>query len=1383
MVLLLTVGYTVVALYLNGEGFRRELLKKVNGALDGHLDVDRHRIELLSGRLELTGVRLSDTRGELLASASRLRLRIFWPALLWRSIRIKSLNIENARVNLQYDHQDRLQLVKLTRPSDADDEPRKESKPWSLCIDDGRITGGVVHFDRPAKDWSADGEGVEIAAGLDLSAQSGHVRISAGLLLWRQPGADHTLTSLDITAAIDKSRTIILNVKTPQSHLKINGYVDWPAADPQVDLTADLNTDLDALQRLLPEKAALKGRLSARIKARGRWDDPDITLDTTWTQPGALGVNLDRVEAEVRMQHRQVTIAGLRSQAMWGALTLSGRIDLLPVLGPGSNLSDARWDALTYDLQVNAQNLQPARLPLGDLPLHGAMNLKADLAGTGTVGDAARGNAQIDLQASDLSWRRDDTGAIGHLEARLQWDGPAITLSRMQATAGESKLKGSARIDTDAGTIGQAEINFQSDHLESLGPLLGIPIPSGKGRLNLRCQGPWRRPRGNIEILAQDLVMEGRPLGRLVARAQLNGQGQLRISDLALENQGSLVEGGGQLQLLRSEGGLATDPGVDLNLAFQQLEPKDFGLDNGMAGNFHGRIEVKGSLQHLKARAELDQSSLRWHGFDGIVQGNARWNDGRLTVSDLNLLKGASKVHLQGSANWQQPGTHRMLSAPLVQARISGQNVQLQDFFADQRGTVALEGEVSGPLPGLKGRFGVSANELNIGGQPLESLALHGRVEGKKVTLEALDIDIEKGQTVRAEGWFGFNRRFESKVRAADIELSRIKALQQAYPVGGRLDIQLDASGTLDHPRLSADLKVRQPRFKDQPWENFELKAELLEGRLELTAGLNFDLTASYQLANGDFNLQAHFDQSDLSPYLALWAGADWGGVLSGSLQVKGNRHHLERIQGRLALSDAALRFKNNPLVSAPALQARMENGRLEMPSARLTLLQNGFINLSANGRPTDNLEVATDGRMPMAALAPFLTGADDARGQLIFHARAQGPLTQMEWQADLELAAISMEVPGLAQSLEDVNGHLKIDPRKLNIPDVSGLLDGGRFELSGQMQLKDGQPVNGRLEFKARVLPLQWPGTMDVVVNSDLTLKYNAGEPVLQGGLVLLEGSYYKPVRLNLLSAVSRTRRVAPPPADVEMPPRIGKIALNVTVTHRYPLLVDNNLAQLQVAPDLKVTGTLARPIVSGRAQVTEGEVIFRRKSFTVKRGVVDFINPYKTEPNLDIQAETRIRQWLVTLSLSGPPDRLAFKLSSDPPASENDILSLILLGRTSSELAQGEGGSSQTTGQMLASLIATAWGEDVKKRSGVDILEVETGAGEDPNNADRIQVTVGKRLSRRLTIKYEVESGSEELVQRAVSEYRFWEHLLASGFQDSKGAYGGELLFRLEF
>jgi autotransporter translocation and assembly factor TamB len=355
----------------------------------------------------------------------------------------------------------------------------------------------------------------------------------------------------------------------------------------------------------------------------------------------------------------------------------------------------------------------------------------------------------------------------------------------------------------------------------------------------------------------------------------------------------------------------------------------------------------------------------------------------------------------------------------------------------------------------------------------------------------------------------------------------------------------------------------------------------------------------------------------------------------------------------------------------------------------------------------------------------------------------------------------------------------------ELSVERIAGRIDSGRFTMEGSVGLEDWRPVSGRLALQLQAVPLHWPETADFLVGGDLALTGDAQRALLAGRLELLEGLYYKNFRLNLLSAVTQIKRTAPPANGQARPAWMERIALNVDLTHRHPFAVENNIARLSIAPDFKVGGTLAKPQLTGRAQVTEGEIIYRRKSFTVKRGVVDFINPQKIEPALDISAEARIRQYQVTLAVGGTPDQLAFKLDSDPPLSEADILSLVLIGRTNEEIAGGKGG--QSSRQMLAALLSTAWGEDIKERTGVDILELSGGEEEqttvEPNNPDRLQLTVGKRLSRRLTLKYEIDSTPGENIQRAVSEYQFMQNILAKGFQDSRGRYGGELLFRLEF
>ena len=94
-----------------------------------------------------------------------------------------------------------------------------------------------------------------------------------------------------------------------------------------------------------------------------------------------------------------------------------------------------------------------------------------------------------------------------------------------------------------------------------------------------------------------------------------------------------------------------------------------------------------------------------------------------------------------------------------------------------------------------------------------------------------------------------------------------------------------------------------------------------------------------------------------------------------------------------------------------------------------------------------------------------------------------------------------------------------------------------------------------------------------------------------------------------------------------------------------------------------------------------------------------------------------------------------------------------------------------------------ASTMGEDIKRVTGVDILEVDTQNDEENPESERIQVTVGKKLSRRMTVKYAVESKQGAFTRRVISEYKFIDELLMTGAQDSTGIFSGELVFRLEF
>src|SRR5262249_60235116 len=93
----------------------------------------------------------------------------------------------------------------------------------------------------------------------------------------------------------------------------------------------------------------------------------------------------------------------------------------------------------------------------------------------------------------------------------------------------------------------------------------------------------------------------------------------------------------------------------------------------------------------------------------------------------------------------------------------------------------------------------------------------------------------------------------------------------------------------------------------------------------------------------------------------------------------------------------------------------------------------------------------------------------------------------------------------------------------------------------------------------------------------------------------------------------------------------------------------------------DLNLQGTYASPVVLGRAEIDRGRVYFQGNTYVIRRGAIDFTNPQRFDPLFDIEAESRVRSYNVTLKVNGTLERVYPTLTSDPPLSTVAILSLL--------------------------------------------------------------------------------------------------------------------------
>ena len=122
----------------------------------------------------------------------------------------------------------------------------------------------------------------------------------------------------------------------------------------------------------------------------------------------------------------------------------------------------------------------------------------------------------------------------------------------------------------------------------------------------------------------------------------------------------------------------------------------------------------------------------------------------------------------------------------------------------------------------------------------------------------------------------------------------------------------------------------------------------------------------------------------------------------------------------------------------------------------------------------------------------------------------------------------------------------------------------------------------------------------------------------------------------------------------------------------------------------NLRATGTAAQPVLLGRINLTGGDLIFQGNRYVLQSGVIDFVNPTRTEPNMNASVTTTILQYNIGLRFEGQLDRLRTSYSSTPALPPADIINLIAFGKTQEAANATATPTNQTAEQSIASAVS---------------------------------------------------------------------------------------------
>ncbi len=410
----------------------------------------------------------------------------------------------------------------------------------------------------------------------------------------------------------------------------------------------------------------------------------------------------------------------------------------------------------------------------------------------------------------------------------------------------------------------------------------------------------------------------------------------------------------------------------------------------------------------------------------------------------------------------------------------------------------------------------------------------------------------------------------------------------------------------------------------------------------------------------------------------------------------------------------------------------------------------------------------------------------DGAQGHLDYTADVKETATKPRVVVVLNAEVPVMPLPGFAYAMTDFAASASYLDDVLTITSLGGKLGGGDVRGSGEVGIGDSGIATMDMRFEAKDMILSPMERMRVQVDATIRLLKDETRFVTEGEMLFKRFSW----RREIYEEFSFSSE-AQPSAETG-PSFFDGMSLNLRLRADENMTIENSLGKFNGRFNLTATGAFNSPVLLGDIDLTSGDFYFQDRSFRVINGRLSFVDPVNTEPYLDFRGETYVKDYRVTLNMSGPVSRLKPEFSSSPPLPPEEILSLLALGESFRRTYYSYSGD-RSTAMSTASLLTYQIADQAKKRTSglfsLDRFRIDPYIPESAPAGIAARITVGKRISRNLLFIYStilanstVMAGIDE-VPIFRMEWDISRKFSLVGGRDDRGRLGFDVKYRRRF
>jgi hypothetical protein len=408
------------------------------------------------------------------------------------------------------------------------------------------------------------------------------------------------------------------------------------------------------------------------------------------------------------------------------------------------------------------------------------------------------------------------------------------------------------------------------------------------------------------------------------------------------------------------------------------------------------------------------------------------------------------------------------------------------------------------------------------------------------------------------------------------------------------------------------------------------------------------------------------------------------------------------------------------------------------------------------------------------------------AKGRLDFTADVRETAAATRIALALNAAGPVMPLPGFAYAVTDFTLAGKYLDGKLTIDSIGGRLGGGEVRGSGEVGMGTNGIASMDMKFEGKDMVLSPMERMRFQADASLRLLKDARRYVTEGEILFKQLTW----RREIYEEFSFSSQTATPgPAG---PSFFDGMTLNIRLRADENAVIENSLGRFNGRFNLTATGAFDSPVLLGDIDLGSGEFYFQDRSFRVIHGRLSFADPVNSGAYLDFRGETYVKDYRVTLNMSGPVDRLKPEFTSSPPLAPEEILSLLALGESFRRMYYSYSGD-RSTALNTASLLTYQIADLAKKRTGglfsLDRFRIDPYIPEGAPGGVAARITVGKKVSKNLLFIYSTILANSTVMAEIdeVPIFRMeWDisrKFSLVGGRDDRGRLGIDVKFRRRF